>query len=118
MSILRYLYDSTWTYSDIENAVDEYIRACKDHNNVYFGRNYLYAFIYGMLGRRCWAFVSRHQFYVGIYSDYGDHYNSKDYNTEVVMFMGNFGILCWKWYDNDDWRLLDCPGSLVGFDIL
>jgi len=121
MSILHYLFNNNhWKPSDIEEVVGHYRDSSNSGSK--FSSKYLYSYPYNsVLGfsKSLWMFISMHHFFLLLYSDrYNGISKFGTVSLELVMFMGNFCTLCWAWNVEDRQEYLDCPGSVIGFDIL
>jgi len=109
--ISSYSYNNQlWEFSDIKNAIRCYMAYAEDcglsGSELVYGHCYYSAFVHHTL----WLFVSTRHFYIYSYAGHR--------NMGVVMFMGNFCVLCWEWCESGEQRKLDCPGNIIGFDVL
>jgi len=108
-TILRYLRCWDWG-KGLNRAIDMFSEHIIDMVIV-GGYIYLYT---GDYGHRTSLFVSMRHFYIGC------HYRSAPSleDIDVVRFMDTFCVLCWFWDYGGQPIILDCPVSVIGFDIL
>jgi len=108
-TILRYLGYWDWG-ADLNRAIDMFFEHIID-NYPDINSVYLYC---GDYGHRTSLFISRRHFSIGC------HYRSGPTleDIDVVRFMDTFCVLCWFWDYGGRPITIDCPVSVIGFDLL